>query len=283
MGKELWKNRVFKILSLSMLLVFLCGISAAAAGTKTVKMEKDREGYLIYEGIWDDSSPTVYHRFTVKKPSVVLVMGASVDIYDHKYEMNVELCNSKKKSLEQYKGGSYVCIGDSVEDSYYALYTLQKGTYYIKTSGEQLYALLAYVSNKLGELTITDKGGASKAKAQKLNAAKTAIGIIAAGEEKKKADWYKFKVTRSQILNFNIGVIGSSGARFTLYGPGYRKGKKIGELWNGAQNLLTFGTNSWNNNVGNMKVTPGTYYIKIDRSSSYRNKALWAIYAIQWK
>ncbi len=271
--KGFWRRRFLGLFVLTMLTALLCGMSVSAA-TKTVSMQKN-DGVFIYEGQWS-GTPTVYHKFKVKKSSFALVTG----VKDGGYGVNVTLCNSKKKKLESKP--QYVRYTGSESNSTYARYALTKGTYYIKTSGIGRYVILVAAAAKTNDVKITDQGGATRIRAKALSAGKRAYGIIGMGEKPGKSDWYRFTVTRSKVLNLGISAEGDGKVSFTLYGPSYSAGIKIGDLKDDEAAKKTVQTR-YGAVVGDLKVKPGTYYIKVNRAAGYMKKSYSAVYSVVWK
>lgn len=272
--KRNWTGKIFRLLLGTVLGVFLCGMCAMAR-TETVSLAP-MQGVksLVYIGKWDTSDVTVYHKLKLKKSSMVRVFGEKVMSYGT-YGMNVTLCNKNKNSLEKYS--------QYISDDNVALYMLPKGTYYLKTEGLQTYYVAADVQTKVfgGGGTIKD-GGASKAKAKTLAAKKKVTGIIGVGEKTSAADWYKFKISKSQYLNFTLRAAGPGSLNFTLYGsdPRFPKGQiSLGDLRD-EKGKSYVGNRSTGKKV---KVSAGTYYIKVTRSSYSNDITKGAAYLIYWK
>lgn len=270
--KGLLKRRILKLLTMTALLTFLCGAGASAA-SKTVNMQK-KSSTFSYVGQCG-SGTTVYHKFSLSKPSYVMVTGAE-SLTTTTIGMQVTLCNRKKKALDSAQD---VNLSNPASSSTFAEYALAKGIYYIKVSNAGRYGLVIGTANKVGKIKITDPGGKSKSKAKTIKKKKTVAGIIAAGDSKGKADWFKFKVTKKKVLKFKLYAEGTSMVNFTLYGPSYKKGRTMAKLRNNGVSLRTI--NKWSGK--SLKVTPGTYYIRVRRSSGYKKKAKSAVYYINWR
>ncbi len=273
--KGYFRRKILKLLTLTAMMVFLCGISVSAA-SKTVSMQKEA-GTFTYVGQCE-SGTTVYHKFKLTKPSFVRVTGAE-SLNGSLFGIHVTLCNKKKKALDESK---YVKMNDSADSSTFAEYALAKGTYYIKVSKVARYGLAVVAATKADDIKITDKGGKSKSKAATVKTKKKVCGIIATGESTSKADWYKFKVTKSKTLTFKLYAEGTAKVNFTLYGPSYKNGINMADLKNNDASLKTIKKYSWGGNAGNLKVAPGTYYIRVKRSSGSK-KTTSAAYYVYWK
>ncbi len=271
-----FRRKIVELLSLTAMMVLLCGMSVSAA-SKVVNMQKEA-GAFSYVGQCE-SGMTVYHKFKLTKPSFVLVTGVEGSNYGGSFGMNVTLCNKKKKALDESK---YVKMEDPADSSTFAEYALAKGTYYVKVSNVGRYGLVVGAATKVKNIAITDKGGKSKSKAATVKTKKKVCGIIATGESTSKADWYKFKVTKSKTLTFKLYAEGTAKVNFTLYGPSYKNGINMADLKNNDASLKTIKKYSWGGNAGNLKVAPGTYYIRVKRSSGSK-KSTSAVYYVYWK
>lgn len=232
------------LMLLTMLLSMLLGMNAMAA-SKTVTMKKSSGAYVYqqtegYEG-------TIYHKFTVSTSGVLAVSGNRVYSWGTG-NMNVTICNSKKKEL------TYSNYVDASGDRYLT-YGIQKGTYYIKSSGNSSYILAASFKK------VSDKGAASKGKAYAISQKKTITGVIPMGEKTNKADWFKIKVAKNKKLYFDIASSCSGSIRFQLYGPSVKSGCTVATMSNGNGTYY----------IGNLRtrkpirLKAGTYYIKVSR------------------
>lgn len=269
MGKSKIFCKVWKSFLAVMLLTAALGISASAAGTKTVDMSLDSSGAYVYAGEEADYETTVYHRFDVPSSGLIAVTGASRNVYTGAITGGflVSLYDSSMTPLDKSSSGAYVNAASS-DVEYYGV---SKGTYYLKVSGEKKYAVGAAFQK------VSDKAGASKAKARTIKQKKEVKGVLAAGEKAKKADWYKFKVTKSKKLKLELSTGGNGYIEFYLYGPSYKKGIRIDALKN--EGGTYFSVNGANRKK--IKVKPGTYYIRV-RRASYDTKAS-GIYSIKWQ
>lgn len=276
--KGLLKHRLLKLLTVTALFTLLCGAGASAA-SQTVNMTKETGGFS-YVGQCG-SGTTVFHKFSLSKPSFVAVTGAEkLSAIGSTIGLDVTLYNKKMAAMDSPQ---YVKLLGSADSSIYAEYALAKGTYYIGVSNVGEYGLAVAAVNKVDKYKITDPGGKSKAKAKTIKKKKTVGGIIAVGDSKGKADWFKFKVTKKQVLKFKLYAEGSSQVNFTLYGPSYKKGITMANLKNNGTSLRTIKKYSWGGNAGSLKVTPGTYYIRVRRSSGYKSKIKSAAYFLNWR
>lgn len=239
-------------------------VETAAGNSKVVNMKKSSKNVYVYDGVEEDYNTTVYHKIVIKKPGVLTVQGVSFSSLGSRFGMYVTLCNNKKKSLES-GSGSYV------SDSSNVIYGVKKGTYYIKVSGYQYYRVAA------GIKAMADKGGASKAKAVTLPRKKNVSGILAAGEKAKKADWFKFRLSRSQKLTLLLKNYSKGTITFKLYGPSCPAAGYGGTLYGG--NVKSFKiVNMLTRQPINVKA--GTYYIKVTRASGSGKTS--GAYTVKW-
>ena len=211
------RRRLMPLLLLTMLLSVLFGMNAMAA-SKTVTMKKSSGAYVYQQN--KGYTGTIYHKFTVPTSGVLAVSGNKVYSWG-RGSMDVTVCNSKKKALTYRE--SVNASGDR-----YLTYGIQKGTYYLKTSGNASYILAA------GFQKMADRGAASKSKAYAISQKKIITGVIPIGESSNKADWFKIKI------GCTIATLANSEG--TYYIGNARTRKPIG-------------------------LKAGTYYIKVSRAA----------------
>lgn len=260
-------KRIWKLLVVSMAVALLMGFGAMAAGDKVVDMVPGTNGIFSYGGVEADSQTTVYHRITLPSAGELTVSGYSISALNNHYGLQVALCNSSFQVLDPYTNGAYV--NSDISDG--EMYGVAKGTYYLKVSGYKTYVLAAQFTAK------TDKGGATKKKAASIKQKKTVYGVMAAGEKAKKADWYKFQVTRAKKLQITVGTEGNGYLEFYVYGPSYKSGARLGSMKN--EKSTYYSINSLTRKK--ISVKPGTYYIKVIKSS-YSQKGS-GVYSLSWK
>ena len=235
-----------------------------AAGTQVVDMQKAENGVYSSTATWGDTSTVAYHRLQVTKPGLLYVAGAKYS-YGNQYGMYITLCNSKMQNVDCYSSGQYVTSSDG------AYYGVKKGTYYIKVTGYDTYTVAASLKN------MADKGGASKKKATTIKHKKQITGVMAAGEKAKKADWFKFNMTKSKKLYLTLSTAGNGYFAFYIYGPSYKNGLYVASLKNSGGKY--YSTNSLTRKAS--KIKAGTYYIKVVRSSSSASSS--GAYTIKWQ
>lgn len=243
-------GKMLKVFAAMAVLVMMMGVTSLAAGSKVVDFPKNAQGLYVYDGILDDSNTVMYHKIVVTKPGRLEVSGVSYDSLGNAWSMYVALCNSKMQVLESSASGSYVKGGERV-----VVYGVKKGTYYIRVKNEQFYRVAAAFK------AVADKGGASKKKAVNMKAKKAITGVMDATEKVKKADWFKFKLKKSKVLNLAVTAEGNCAFRFYIYGPSYKKGLYMGYVQNTG--VKFYSTNALTR--AKAKVKAGTYYIKVVR------------------
>lgn len=261
--RGLWRRAGILFMTVVMM-VLMAGLTASAAGIKTVNMKKHDSGAYYYEGDLKDKKTTVYHKITVKKSGVLVVSAAAYNDNGDTSKIKITLCSSKKKSLENTR---------TVDPSSFAAYGVKKGTYYIKVSKQQKYVVAAAFE------AAADKGGASKKKATTIKAGKIYTGVMPVGESGTKADWFKFKVTKSgKKLSMMLENATDGTVDFYVYGPGISsKGARM-RLKKGKDGTYTLGNSATQQAI---KAKKGTYYLKAVRYS--KNKKSSGIYSVQWK
>lgn len=262
-GEKMFQ-RSLKVLLMSLLLALLCGISAMAA--ETVAMQAEGSGLYSADATYA-SSTTVYNQIVVPSTSRLMVMGFARSTYGSSMSMSVTLCNSKLQPVSDSATTYYYSSDNCKEQTYW----VTKGVYYIQVSGVRSYRLAAQLT------TVQDKGGVSKKKALNTSKNKTYRGVLAAGESASRADWFKFKVKKKQVLYLTVSALSNGYFDFYLYGPSYKKGIRISTLKD--RSMTAWSINALNRKK--LKVKKGTYYIKVVRSSGFRKAS--GEYSVKWR
>ncbi|MDD6065727.1 MAG: hypothetical protein PUD04_04035 [Firmicutes bacterium] len=263
--RETIGKRMFVTLAAAFVMILMMGVPTLAAGSLDVELVPNGKGAYVYTGRMPDYNTVVYHKLTVNKSGALVVAGASFSDYGNQWGLSVVLCNSKKQPIEY--SSSYVS-GDDV-----ATYGVKPGIYYLQVKNQKNYVVSAALQN------MADKGGASKKKATTIKHKKTITGVMPAGEKAKKADWFKFKMTKSKKLQLNISVEANGYIEFYVYGPSYPKGTRLGSIKSGANQYYSV---SGYFSKKKAKIKPGTYYIKAVRSGYSSNKKASGVYTIKW-
>ena len=256
-------KRWLPMLLLSMLMAVLFGMSALAAGN-VVDMKDEGKGIYSYSEFSGTNTGDVYHKITIPYSGDVIITGNAITSLGSTYSMRVVFCNTKGTELTDA-----VYVDADREKA--ILYGVKKGTYYIKTTSNKYYALVAKIEKR------TDKGGAKKNKATTIKHKKQIMGVMPAGEKASAADWYKIKMPKNKKLELSISQEGSGAFQFYLYGPSYKKGIRIDTLENASGKYTSIDARTRKTS----KIKGGTYYIKVCRPS-YDRKAN-GIYTIKWR
>lgn len=228
---------------------------APAGGTPT-------KGYTYY-----GSSPngTVsYYKVTAPSTGYLTVTFAEgVDSYP---SYSIKLANSKKKSL--FKGFEYL----SSSANYETKIGVSKGTYYIAVkSSDKAYGM------DISFKSVKENSGSSKSSAKRIYKGGSKYGIITASQSSTSGDWYKFTVSRSQKVNFQLDAMvngggASGGVKVIIY--------QFGRYTTSSTNYLSSYTPSIDLNlytVGKKTLSPGTYYIKVVKNNGGNGQ-----YKIKW-
>lgn len=258
-------KKLAKVFLPVMFLICLMGISASAAGTKTVNFKNEGGGYFSYTGVMPDYQTTVYHKITVKKAGALVITGFGATEWGSTSGIKVQLCNSKKKALE-------AASSVNAERESYVTYAVNKGVYYVKVAKEKYY----YVG--MGYVPVSEKSGSKKTKAVSIKTNKTVMGVLGSGESSSKADWYKFKVTKSRVLKVETEALGTGYVEFHLYGPSYKKGIRLSNLKN--KGCISTSIQKKGSVTKQLKIKKGTYYIRVKRNSNSKKSS--AVYSIKW-
>lgn len=263
MKKKRSSKRWLPMLLLSMLMAVLFGMSALAEGA-VVDMKAEGNGMYSYSETAGSNTGDVYHKITVPYSGDVIITGNAITSLGRTYSMRIALCNTKGTELTDA-----VYVDSDREKA--ILYGVKKGTYYIKTSGNKYYAVVAKIEKR------TDKGGVKKSKAATIKHKKQVMGVMPAGEKSSAADWYKIKMPKNKKLELSISQEGSGAFQFYLYGPSYKKGIRIDTLENESGKYTSIDARTRKAS----KIKGGTYYIKVCRPS-YDKKAN-GIYSLKWR
>lgn len=176
--------------------------------------------------------------------------------YDDPASYQVKLLNSKKKALFK-KGYEYL---NSSKD--YTTYTgVTKGTYYIAVKTNDIY----YGIN-VKYTRVSENSGSKKSAAKSIKKGKTKSGIITAKQSSSSGDWYKFVVSKSQEVNFEITTKSSQGGNYGGLKVSFYSGKTSYPFFSTTYNST--GTTASTVNLFtnySSKLAAGTYYIKVQK------------------
>ncbi|MGC2871961.1 hypothetical protein ACDL92_01520 [Ihubacter sp. mB4P-1] len=220
----------------------------------------------IFRGSSPDGSDKVsYYKVTVPGNGYLTVSFLESDSSYPSY--SIKLANSKKNFL--FPNFEYI----SSSKGYKTRIGVKKGTYYIAVkNSDKAYGM------KVSYTSVKENSGTTKGKAKSIYKGNTKKGIINASQSSTSGDWYKFKITKSQYVKFNIDVMGNSGGgsgglKFSFYQAGKNYAAFTKNLYGDASADIQLYTSGYGT-----KLAPGTYYIKVQKYS-YGN----GYYKIRWK
>lgn len=253
------KRKKLYLAVLMMLFTMAFGMSAMAA-TKVVTM-KPNKLYTVNRKNYGDLT---YHKIKISRPGYLTVYGYSYSTYTHdKYSLGVQLCSSRKKPLEQqYK----TSLSDYTKPAYKAFYAVKKGTYYLAVTAKDYRLRYSFTP-------VTERSGASKAKAVTVARKRTAKGLLVAGENGTKTDWFKIRLTRKQKVTFTFTTRANDYLRFQIVSANPK-------VVIGGSSVFSKNTTE---KIATKDAFPaGTYYIKVSRMLS-RDKDTSGYYRFSWK
>jgi len=172
---------------------------------------------------------------------------------------SVRLYKSNKSTV---LGGGTVSVGKG--KSYTTYYAVPAGTFYVRVYKKE--SVTPYYGIKMSTSTVTEKSGATKAKAVSVGKNVLKKGTLLATETASTSvDWYKVTTTKNQKfwmhLTFKTGGISTGGVKITVYKKGSTKPVLTKKFASGAYTQDWKIYNTGNN--GNLK--PGTYYFKVQK------------------
>ncbi len=259
-------KKMKKLLSLLLAAMFLFGVIAPAyaeetPGELTVNMTQ-KDGNFSYDGKYLTDGGTIYHQFTLKKPTLVKLTGktyySSGELADTTLYGTISVTDANLKEVLSISSFYTPATGDP-----YACFFLKKGTYNLKLQTSYPYKL------KLKCKTYSRKVAKKKNKAVNIAKNKAQNGYFLPGE--KNDHWYKIKLTKKQRMKFKFTANGSGTINFTLYSA--KKGSVSGYAYNSTY------SNEFVLIPGNKPLPKGTYHVKVSRS--YNNIS--GQYSIRWK
>ena len=233
------KRKGLYLAVLMMLFTMVFGMSSMAA-TKVVTLKNNRlTGVSVKD--YDD---VVYYKLSVNQTGYLAVYGYKQYSYSsagEKNGLNVQLCNSRKQPLEE-----------------------EYNTYLYKSNNWKNYLKSTFVAVK-------EVCGSSKARASLLTRNKTRYGLLIAGENGAKEEWYKVRLPKAQKLKLKLSGKSSGYVAFEII-PASKKVTLFGSYqscWNNTKLIQT------RNNL-----PAGTYYIKVYRSNGKSSNS--GYYSIKW-
>lgn len=206
-----------------------------------------------------DYNEIIYHKIVVDKTGYIKVEGMT-EGFANALD-NVILCDSKKSVMSE---SQYLSSNSNENTTYFAV---KKGTYYISVKNGDAYKL------KYTFTAVTDKGGATQAKATNIKKGSTIKGLIQATDKTTKYDWYKITLTKKQKINLDIIARANERLAFKVI-PANKNTIIFGD---------TFYSNRNNEEVVNFtskdSFNKGTYYIRVSKTSKNAS----GYYAIKFK
>lgn len=181
---------------------------------------------------------------------------------------NIKLLNYKKNSL--FTGFEYI----SSNKSYKTRIGVKKGTYYIAVkNSDKAYGI------KISFTSVSENSGSTKGKAKSISKGGTKKGIITAAQSESSGDWYKFKITKTQYVKFNVSTLTSQGGG---YGGIKIAFYQTGKSYPAFSQTYTYSTpggtiQPYTSGYGT-KLAPGTYYIKVQKYGDGNG-----YYKIKWR
>lgn len=238
------KRRLF--LPLLLLMMLMLSVSAHAATYDKNMTAKDSNRYFV-DGQEYNYGDVVYHRFTLKKPALVKMYGASFSNGERASDNmggSYAICNGKKAQIF-----AITTYAQRTDGKIYARFFLNSGTYYVKTLVGAPYQM------NLKYNYCTRKFAASKKKARGLSKGKAVVDYFLKGE--KQSHWYKVTLKKPQ-KNIKIWFAGRGEGRVLVQTTAKTK-KKI--TFNSFTLREQEGDVTFYNVFG--KLPKGTYYFQV--------------------
>jgi hypothetical protein len=285
-------RKVFnRVASLMLAVVMMVGIfsavspqqAEAAAKTKSFKSTGTSSVTIKDSECYSKSGKRNVHWIKFKAGVTGYVTITMTDASkDYSYSAGyVTFCNSKKGAIGQKK--EYWQTNSSYNLRKTKTYGIRKNkTYYFRVecaAGAKLKATVKSVKKSTAN---------TKAKAKSLWKKKQVSGIMVAGES--KADWYKIKLTKSQILKLTysaktngendyagikVSFYKSNGKLFMNNGPTNRSVDWVSPL-NPSSWMRFYRTVNYSQKIG---IPAGTYYVKVERYDKYSS----GYYTLKWQ
>lgn len=281
------KKVINKVVSLMFAVVMMVGIfsavspqqAQAAAKTKSFK-STGKSAVTIKDSECLDSEERIKPHWIKFRAGVtgyitVHVTKASKDFYSYGY---INLCNSKKEVMGE--GYDYWDTSCAWNDRKTKTYGVKKGqTYYFRVycaSGAKFSATVKEVKKSTAN---------SIRKAKNIAKKKQVSGVMIAGE--KKADWYKIKLTKRQVVKLTysaktdsegvkISFCSSNGGVYANSHGGLQE-DRVNSLY--PSRGMRCSTASYANKPGVRWCEPGTYYVKVEPYS----KTASGYYTLKWQ
>lgn len=249
-------------LPLLLLMLLLLSVSAHAATYEKDMTAKGSNRYFV-DGREYSYRDVVYHRFSVRKPALVKLYGASFSNGERVSDNmggSYAVCNQNKVQLH-----AITCYGQQQDGKTYGHFFLKPGTYYLKAIVGAPYQM------NLQYKYCTRKVAVSRKKARSLKKGKAVEDYFFQGE--KQSHWHKLTLKKPQ-KNIKIWFTGRGEGKILVLAT--VKGKEI--YFKRLPLQEHAGVVTFYNDRG--KLPKGTYYfqVKLDGASQPG-----AYYSMKWK
>ena len=255
------KRRLF--LPLLLLMMLMLSVSAHAETYDKNMTAKGSDRYFV-DGQEYSYGDVVYHRFTLKKPALVKMYGASFSNGERESDNmggSYAICNGKKAQIF-----AITTYAQRTDGKTYGYFFLNAGTYYVKATVGAPYQM------NLKYNYCTRKFATSKKKARGLSKGKAVVDYFLKGE--KQSHWYKVTLKKAQ-KDMKIWFCGR-GEGTLLVNTTFSGKKKTAfralRIRNGE------GVVTYYNSLG--KLPKGTYYFQV---KLYDKSQPNAYYSMKWK
>ena len=207
-----------------------------------------------YYGASPEGSKVSYYKITVPGNGY-LTVSFPEKLSDYPSYL-IKLTDSKKNSLFP----DFETLSSSSD--YKTRIGVKKGTYYIAVRTTQnAYGIKASFTS------VKENSGSTKSKAKSISKGSTKKGIINVTQSDTSGDWYKFKITKTQYVKFDVTTLGSNGGgygglKFAFYQSGKSSPAFTKNIY--GNNSATIQPYTYGSGT---KLAPGTYYIKVSKYS----------------
>lgn len=250
---------VFSVISVMPEKVSAAEFSFKGSGTSSVTIA-DAQSYVVtgdYNWIQFKAKADGYVQFSI-------ACASALDNYSTGGWM---LCNSSRTQISTYDKFDTSSTNAFMKNN---VYGVQKGkTYYLRVLNDLGVTVTAKFT------AVKENSGSKKSKAKDIKKGKTVKGTIAAGT--KKADWYKFKLTKTQTVKVSYAAKTNNELKITLY-EGSRDMGFVKMDFTSSKKESTYIVNAYTKKKTKVKAGT-TYYVKVEpmdtNSSGY--------YTFSWK
>lgn len=176
-------------------------------------------------------------------------------------EINITLCDSKKKAITKSKTiGTY---NDNFSKK--MVYAVSEGTYWLKVTSKQqtLFTMGAKFT------AVADRSGLQMDDARRIKSGKWYKGLSLWEDTTSKGDYYKFTLKKAAVVTISLkGDCGSGKLVGTVFGD------RVNGSYSGLNLKKIGGKSTWKVQTRASKKLPaGTYYIRIAKDTKKTNAA----------